>query len=164
MTFDSVDVFYLANSLSVARLWHEIDSAEVKVSVAAIYRDTQYQTAEDLWPWDDYAAVCQEAIEWILNNQPKSQSTNGYMDTKAIKAKNDIVVVIEQYTRLRKSGKKFTGCCPIHGEKHPSLTVYPDQQSWHCYGCNRGGDVIAFIQAVEHTDFREAAAMLEGQQ
>ena len=70
--------------------------------------------------------------------------------------------VIEQYTRLRKTGKNFVGRCPIHQEKHPSLMVYPDQQKFHCYGCNWHGDVIDFIMAVEDVDFRHAVGVLNG--
>lgn len=158
--FDRIDVFYLANSLSVAQLRHEMHAAEVKASLAEAYRDTEYQTEDDFFPWHDYAAACMGAIECIRQSQPKLQPTNRHIDTEAIKAKNDIVTIIEQYTRLRKAGKNFTGRCPIHHDKRPSLTVYPDNQTWHCYGCNRGGDVIAFVQAVENTDFSGAAAML----
>ena len=160
--FDHYDVFYLANSLSVAQLRNEIHQAEIKASVAEVYWGTEYQADDDLFQWQDYAEACHEAIKTIQDSQPRQQPSHRHIDIKAIQAKNDIVVVIEQYTRLRKAGKNFTGRCPIHGEKHPSLTVYPDQQSWYCYGCNRGGDVIAFVQAVENTDFRGAATILEG--
>ena len=160
--FDDIDTFYLANSLSVAQLRHEIHSAEVKTSVAEAYRDTEYQTVDDLFPWEDFAAACREAIEWQRNSQTKTQPQHGRIDIEVIKTRSDIVAVIEQYTRLRKAGKNFTGCCPLHQDKHPSLTVYPDQQTFYCYGCNRGGDVIAFIQAVENTDFRRATAILGG--
>lgn len=160
--FDYYDVFYLANNLSVAQLRHEVNQAEIKTKVAEAYRDTEYQTEDDLFPWADYAAACREAIKTIQQSIAKTQPKPGHMDTEAIKAKNDIVSVIEQYTRLRKAGKNFTGRCPIHPDKNPSLTVYPDNQAWHCYGCNRGGDVISFIQAVENTDFRRAAAILGG--
>ena len=161
--FDCLDVFYLANTFSASQLRQEIRQAEIKAKVADTYRDTEYQTGEDLWPWADYAAACREAIEGIQQNQPKLQPRNGHIDVETIKDKNDIVSIVEQYTKLRKAGKNFTGRCPIHQDKHPSLTVYPDSQTWHCYGaCNTGGDIISFIQAVEHTDFREAAAILGG--
>ncbi len=72
----------------------------------------------------------------------------------------DIVEVVEGYTTLRKSGSNFSGKCPIHNDKTPSMVVYPDNQSWHCFGCNKGGDVIRFIQSVEGTDFKGAIAIL----
>jgi DNA primase len=51
----------------------------------------------------------------------------------------------------------------LHDDHAPSLTVYADSQTWHCFGaCNRGGDVIDFIMAVNGCDFKEAAALLGG--
>lgn len=160
--FDHTDILYLAKNLSVSQLRHEIHAAEVRASVAKAYRSTEYQASEDLFPWDYYADACRETIRTTQHREPKTRQAHGRIDTKAIKARNDIVTVIEQYTKLRKAGKNFKGCCPIHQEKHPSLTVYPDQQMFHCYGCNRGGDVIEFIMAVENVDFRQAVGVLNG--
>jgi hypothetical protein len=160
--FDQDDIRYLANTLSVAQLRHEIHHAETKAAVAEVYRNTEYQTGEDLFPWPDYAGACREAIKVIQQSKPKAQPAYDCIDTEAIKAKNDIVAVVGQYTRLRKTGKNFTGRCPIHQDKNPSLTVYPEQQAYHCYGCNRGGDVIAFIEAIENCDFKTALGVLDG--
>ncbi|MGD9116473.1 MAG: DNA primase [Dehalococcoidia bacterium] len=73
-----------------------------------------------------------------------------------VKQKIDIVDVIGQHVALTKSGKTFRGLCPFHGEKHPSFYVYPDQQSWHCFGCNSGGDAFSFIMKKQGIDFGEA--------
>ena len=132
--FDQRDIDYLAANLTGVQLRREIHQAEIKIAVAEAYRDTEYQTAEDLWPWADYAAACREAIECLQQNQPKLQLRNGHIDVETIKGKNDIVSIVEQYTKLRKAGRNFTGRCPTHQDKHPSLTVYPDSQIWHCYG------------------------------
>ena len=160
--FDDIDTFILCNRFTLAELRREINNTEVNAAVAGAYRDTPYQVGGDVFPWDDYAECCRKAIKWQQQKQPKQTMPGNHIDVEAIKAKNDIVAIIEGYTRLRKTGRNFTGCCPIHGDKHPSLTVYPEQQSWHCYGCNRGGDVFDFIQAAENTDFRGAAAILGG--
>jgi len=157
---DTKDVQYLARCRTIPDLRREIHAAELKDSVARFYGGTEYATPDDLFPWADHASVCKEAIEIIRATQPKPTLSKGRIDPEDIKAQNDIVSVVESYIKLRKAGRVFVGVCPIHKDTSPSFTVYPVQQSWHCYGCNCGGDVIAFIQAVENTDFRGAAAIL----
>jgi len=157
--FDEVDTYYLANNLTAPKLRRELRCAEIKVAVDDAFQGTEFQN-DAPFPWLDYAQCCQEAIVWQRSTKPTTKTMPRHIDTEAIKTRNDIVAVISGYTKLRKAGKNFTGCCPIHNEKHPSLTVYPDNQTWHCYGCNRGGDIFSFIQEIEHTDFRGAAAIL----
>lgn len=154
--FDDIDAYYLANTFSASQLRCEKRQAEIEIAV-----ESHFDTATP-FPWRDFADCCREAISWQHGHRPKIKAHQGHIDVSAIKSRCDIVTTIEQYTKLRKSGRNFTGCCPIHEDKHPSMTVYPDNQTFHCYGCNRGGDVFSFIQAVENTDFRGAAAILGG--
>ena len=78
-----------------------------------------------------------------------------------IKQKLDIVEVIGEHTRLTKAGRNFRALCPFHNETRPSFFVYPEQQSWHCFGaCNTGGDVFSFVMRKENMDFGEALRKL----
>jgi DNA primase len=73
-----------------------------------------------------------------------------------VKTQADIVRVIGDYVRLKKSGQNFLGLCPFHSEKTPSFAVHPVKQIYHCFGCGVGGDVFSFVMAVERCEFPEA--------
>ena len=73
-----------------------------------------------------------------------------------VKQQADIVRVIGEYVRLKKSGQNFTGLCPFHQEKTPSFAVHPVKQIYHCFGCGVGGDVFKFVMEMEKSTFPEA--------
>jgi len=77
-----------------------------------------------------------------------------------VKQKTDIVGIVGQYVALKKAGRNLVGLCPFHSERNPSFFVYPEQQSWHCFGCNTGGDVFSFLMKKEGLDFGEALRLL----
>ena len=75
--------------------------------------------------------------------------------------RNRIEDVASPYVNLRRQGKNLLGLCPFHNEKSPSFVVYPENNSFYCFGCNKGGDVISFVMGVENLDFTEAVKLLD---
>lgn len=77
-----------------------------------------------------------------------------------LKYRSDIEQVVGSYVNLRRRGRTLSGLCPFHSEKSPSFTVYPDTQSFFCFGCGAAGDVINFIRRIENLDYMEAVRLL----
>ena len=77
-----------------------------------------------------------------------------------LRSRVDIESVISPYVNLRRRGKNLVGLCPFHNEKTPSFTVYPENDSFYCFGCGVGGDVITFVRRIENLDYLEAVRML----
>lgn len=77
-----------------------------------------------------------------------------------LRVKNDINDIISGYVSLKKRGSTYIGLCPFHNEKTPSFTVYPDTQSFYCFGCGAGGDAVTFIRRIENLDYLDAVKLL----
>lgn len=77
-----------------------------------------------------------------------------------VRQTNDIVDVISQYVRLKRSGRNYFGLCPFHNEKSPSFSVSPEKQIFHCFGCGVGGNVFTFLTKIEGINFVEAVQQL----
>jgi len=77
-----------------------------------------------------------------------------------IKSRIDIQDLISEYVELKRAGSNFKGLCPFHSEKTPSFMVNPARQIYHCFGCNKGGDIFAFIMDYENINFSEALEKL----
>ncbi len=81
--------------------------------------------------------------------------------TDDIKARLDILDVVAAHVALQRSGRSYKGLCPFHSEKTPSFYVFPDRQSWRCFGaCATGGDLFSFIMQAEHLEFADALRRL----
>jgi len=83
-------------------------------------------------------------------------------DVELVKERSSIEDVVREHVTLRRSGSNLVGLCPFHDEKTPSFSVNPTQGFYHCFGCGKGGDVISFVQEVDHLSFAEAVERLAG--
>ncbi len=74
--------------------------------------------------------------------------------------RNEIVDVVGGYLQLHRKGRQHSGLCPFHNEKTPSFYLYPETQSFYCFGCGKGGDVITFTKEIQNIDYLEAVKFL----
>lgn len=81
-------------------------------------------------------------------------------DIDEVRQRADILDVVSGQVTLKKAGRLYKGLCPFHDEKTPSFTVNPERQTYHCFGCGEGGNVISFIMKTENLDFPEAVQAL----
>jgi DNA primase len=77
-----------------------------------------------------------------------------------VKAVMEILPLVEDVVRLRKSGSTYKGLCPFHQERTPSFTVSPARGTFKCFGCGEGGDAITFVQKTENVEFVDAIELL----
>ena len=77
--------------------------------------------------------------------------------------RNNVYDVISSHVQLKRHGRIYKGLCPFHSEKTPSFTVYPDTQSYYCFGCGAGGDIISFTKEINGLTYVEAVKALAQQ-
>ncbi len=84
-------------------------------------------------------------------------------DVEEVKSRLNIVDIIGKRVTLKKAGRNFKALCPFHNEKTASFIVSPDRQTFHCFGCQKGGDIFSFVMEHDHVDFSEALEELASQ-
>lgn len=77
-----------------------------------------------------------------------------------LRQSNDIVSVMTSYVNVKRTGRDYVCACPFHSEKTPSCHIYTESQSFYCFGCGAGGDVITFIRLIERLDYVESVKFL----
>ncbi|MBW3537015.1 MAG: DNA primase [Actinobacteria bacterium] len=81
-------------------------------------------------------------------------------DVARVKEMTDAVQVVGEHVGLKKVGRRWTGLCPFHAERSPSFSLNAEEGLWYCFGCQAKGDIISFVQEIEHLDFVEAVERL----
>ena len=85
-------------------------------------------------------------------------------DIAKVRAGADLVAVIGEHTEIKRSGRNWMARCPLHGERTPSLSVSPEKGVYYCFGCQRSGDAISFVQEINNMDFVGAVEFLAARQ
>lgn len=81
-------------------------------------------------------------------------------DIAKVRSSADLVALIGEHTEIKRSGRQWMARCPMHGERTPSLSVSPEKGVYYCFGCQRSGDAISFVQEMDNLDFVGAVESL----
>lgn len=97
---------------------------------------------------------------WLRNMKLTDSLSSRYPDAATVKARVDLVDFVSRFTRMRRSGRQWSGLCPLHKERHPSFFVHPERQIFFCHGCQRGGDVFSLVRYQHGCGFAEAVRIV----
>jgi DNA primase len=116
---------------------------------------------------EDFRALLEKALpapaspEEPREQEPRQSDSPLRQRIDRLKLTVPIAKVIGRYVELKNSGNTLTGTCPFHKDQMPSFTVYPETETYYCFGCGAHGDVISFLRETEGLRFFEALDMLE---
>jgi hypothetical protein len=151
----------------------EEETAEIRHKLKDFFEYVVETTSDDFtrWFWKYVATSMQEPLLssgkkrlHILRSALSSGNNNRQQDDANLENARafPILELAEQSTQMRRTGRSHLGRCPFHEEKTASFHVYPSQNRFHCYGCNRDGDSISFVMERDSVGFREAINTLVG--
>lgn len=100
-------------------------------------------------------------LKWLIVDKKKFDSNHITQDDIERAKEVSLLDIAEADTRLRKSGKTYSGLCPFHQEKSPSFVIYPESNTFVCFGCQMKGDVIAYLMNIRKLTFIEAVRWLQ---
>lgn len=101
-------------------------------------------------------------LQTIIQSKAGAERIANFEATLEIARGVPIYDIVSSWVKLRKSGKKYFGLCPFHNERSPSFFIYPESNSFYCWGCLKGGDVIKFVMLKQGVDFKQAVKFLNG--
>ena len=120
------------------------------------------------WTRDDFLRLLEKARPAPVDagvgapTRIASKPARNRDEVDAVKSGFRIEEVIVRFMSLSPSGSRLRGRCPFHEDRTPSFVVYPENQTFHCFGCGTHGDVLTFLMQVERITFREAVKRLRG--
>jgi hypothetical protein len=159
--------------------WQEIKEEIIKNKVKPyLKRVRKIEDDSNRWFWREgvkvlFGVELAEAVnniqrlkrlELTMNYKPNKVGKVEDFEAKTRSAKEiPILNIASSFIQLRKSGANYVALCPFHSEKSPSFYIYPNTNSFYCFGCQKGGDSIDFIQLSLNCNFREAINYLKGE-
>lgn len=118
---------------------------------------------DDLGKMNDNIQILKR-LEYISKNKGKKgrRDRESFREIVEQIRNTSIIDVVSTLVQLKKVGKKYVSLCPLHKERSPSFYIYPESNSFYCFGCNRGGDLIKFVELYFGYDFKQAVKYLKG--
>lgn len=152
-----------AQIAELERIIATLPVVENGISLRDLYLAMLPRMKQELRQIERHIRRLQRCLELLEEREifTKPAELPSHVGVAALKDRVNIADVISQWVELQQAGKLFKGHCPFHNDRSPSLVVYPETQSWHCFAGCGGGDVFTFVQKINNCGFREAAAQIQ---
>lgn len=154
--------------------WQAIESNILKEIKPILSKIREIKDEFSQWFWREVLKVlASDRLAEAVNNiqrlkrliliaeGKKRDKTGDLTKDLEIARQTQILNIAGSFLRLRRSGKNYSALCPFHSEKHPSFYIYPETNTFYCFGCQKGGDVIKFVELAFGYSFKEAVNYLK---